>query len=51
VLRRLGGSGTIQEIDEGLQYRAAWARTGLRILGLIENSNRTIPGRVASLWT
>ena len=60
VLHELGGSGTIQEIDQAivdelalppkiaelphrraptkLQYRAAWARTGLRILGLIENS-------------
>lgn len=64
VLHDLGGSGTIQEIDEALvekldlppaitelphkgaqtklQYRAAWARTGLRILGLIENSDRGV---------
>lgn len=64
ALHDLGGSGTIQEIDERIverlqlppsvaelphkgaqtkvQYRSAWARTGLRILGLIENSERGV---------
>lgn len=64
VLHQLGGSGTVQEIEEAIvdklrfpaavaelphrgaqtqvQYRAAWARTGLRILGLIENSERGV---------